>query len=254
MQVISINGNKYTGPGSWGKLSTALLLQYALVLECISLSEKQAKHQLVMRLFKIPYKIFKILPESYKIQLHICIDWLYEPNTLSNWLIKSVRVGKYILYGPDDRLANITGEEFMFCEASYEKWLQTDDPELMDTLFGVLYRKRRFFGLKRVDFDREKLEKAEIQAKRVREHVKHAVMINYAGCRNLMIDCHPHIWKKASYNHERSEGSLITSWAGLLLELAGDKFGSYPETIKTNIWLLLADMDKKAENAEGVNR
>ncbi len=249
MHVITINNQTFKGPDGWDKLSCAGLLQYAQVLQCAALSEKQAKHQIVMRLFNIPVKIFKILPESRRILLHQYIAWIFEKNTLVSWLIKMVVIDKVRLFGPNDKLKDLTGEEFMFCEAAYERWLQTGDAGLMDTLFAVLYRKKGFFSGKRTAFDRDRLQAAEKRAKKVKTFVKRAVMINYAGFRNLLIQCHPHVWRQAASNTEAS-GQQVTGWAGIFLELAGDKFGTYPETIKTNLWLLLADLDKKAKTAQ----
>jgi hypothetical protein len=188
------------------------------------------------------------LARAQLLQIGQTLQWIYTKNTIERWLISAVRIGAIKLYGPQNKLANLTAEEFMYCEASYERWLQTTQTSHLDLLFTVLFRRKYFFNTFRASFDAQKLPKAQIRAAKLKSYVKKAVAMNYAGIRNLIIDRHPNVWKKATEGETSGSGGT-TNWAGIILDLSGDKFGTYEQTIKTNIWLVLADLDKKAKQA-----
>ena len=162
-----------------------------------------------------------------------------------------IRGRKY--YGPKDRLSDLTVEEFMFAEASYTQWMEDKDPATLETLFAALYRTKTIIRGVRRCFTAETKTGCEKAAAKLRPHVKEAIALNYAGCRNNIIAKHPHVWREEVTNPEEQ---LLTppmlqkvNWAGLALELSGDKFGTYNQTIKMNLWLFLADMEIKAKRA-----
>ena len=247
MHVIKLNQLSFKGPSKWGELTAEGLLNLAV---CTCSASAYTKLYLVMTLFGVPAKLFTKLKKCQAIQLEPLIDWFFGKNTLSNWLLKTVKVGKSTLYGPQNALADLSAEEFMYAEAAYERWSATQNPEFLDTLFAILYTRKPFFAVKRCHFNPDKLDAAEKRAKRVRLYVKRAIAINYAGCRNLIIDKHPHIWKKQNIDESKPVKQITyTNWVEMILGLSGDKFGTYEQAVKVNIWLLLADLDKKAKHA-----
>jgi len=251
MQKIRIEDKEYTAPSGWSELSAEHLLYLGMV-DSLRKPADVSIYFLLAKLFKVPKDIFKKLHKSQITQLKATLNWLMEPNTVEKWLIKSIDVFGLKLLGPQNMLADMTAEEFMYCEGAYERWLDTESPEHLDTLFAVLYRKKMLFYSKRSAFDAERLPKQEQTAKKVKTYIKKAVAINYAGCRNLIIKRHPDVWKKRDDHTEKPAApgkKGYTSWAGIILDLAGDKFGTYQQTIKTEIWLVLADLNKKAKEA-----
>jgi hypothetical protein len=251
MHHIRLNQKQYKGPSRWSELDEIGLLNIAAI-SSLTRYKKYRPHYLVIKLFKLPVRTVWALKECQKIQLEECIAWMSEKNSIIRWLIArvSVRLRKY--HGPTDKLGNITLEEFMFAEASYTQWLEDQQPESLNTLFAALYR-RRVKGVTRADFTEEHKLAAEKAAAHIRPYLKLAMALNYAGCRNFIIDRHPNVWKITETNES---APLLTppvlqkvNWAALALEQSGDKFGTYNQTIKMNLWLFLADMDKKALQA-----
>ena len=244
MHTITLNKRIYRGPAAWAELTAESLLSLAVCTGSIS---HYTGAFLVMTMFNVPKKLFTRLKQCQIIQLEPLISWTYSKNTLQNWLIKSVKVGSATLYGPQNRLADITIEEFTYTEAAYERWLDSQNPLFLDTLFAVLYRKKKFFIGKRVAFDADRLDKHEKRAKKVRIYIKRAVAINYAGCRNFIIDRHPFIWVPPDPNDKPTAGPAHkhTNWISLVLNLSGDKFGTYQQTTKVKLWLVLADFNKR---------
>lgn len=258
MHIINIGDQEYKSPSKWDEVTTRDLLEIATYTG----SERYASFTsffLIVSLFRIPKKLFIHLKQSQKIQLTACVDWVFTKNSLSRWLIKLVKVGSTTLYGPQNKLSDLTAEEFMYAEAAYERWLETTDTVYFDTLFAVLYRKKRFFFNKRVAFNAEKIAQYEQMAKKVRPYVKKAIAINYSGCRNLIIDRHMYIWEKAEANaKEISKKVPKTLWASIFMDAAETGvFGPWETIIKTNLWLVLSHIDKKArqfKELEGKNK
>ncbi len=249
MHKISLNGLEFKGASTWSELAPEYLLHYARIRLLLGVSDL-SRHLIAMHLFQVPYPLFKQLKECQMLQLHQCIIWLFKKNNLEKWLISAIKINQTKLYGPKNKLSNLTGEEFMYTEAAYEHWLLDQHPKHLDTLFAVLFRRKKRFSLKRTAFDPESISRAIALTKNVKPYVKYAVAVNYAGCRNLIISKHENIWKVSQEEYQVSTGKIkATSWASLFLDLAGDKFGTYQQTIKTNLWLLLADLDSKAKQA-----
>ncbi len=256
MSKIRIDGIIYSGPSSWEELDCEGLLAYAKVMSSKDLSEAQIQHQLVMRLMHIPYSLYKKLPETERLKTHEAIDWIYNPNNISAWLIPVIKSGRTKLFGPEDGLSDITGEEFMYSELAYERYLFDKNPDHAIDIFSALYRKRRFWSTDRRLFSGKFMEKLERAGNSMSPVLKEAILINYAGCRNQIIALHPHVWVKklgTGADGDDIDGQK-TSWASLFLDIAGDKFGDYKSTLRTNLWHLLKDMDKKAQNAESIKQ
>jgi hypothetical protein len=251
MQNIRLNHQVFYGPGKWDELDAEGLLQLAAVTS-LDKFKSMMPYYLVMKLFKVPVRLFRKLRQSQMIQLESCLDWMSEKNNLTKWLIDPVTISRQIYYGPKNRLANLTVEEFMYAEAAYAKWLTTQKLDPLYTLFATLYRKRSFWFKKRLLFTDTHKEKAEAGALSLRPHVLKAIAINYAGCRNFIIEKHPNVWKPVVQDDKpltKAQAPQKVDWVGLALQQSGDKFGTYDQTIKVNLWLFLADMDKKVKEA-----
>ena len=252
MQTIRLKHKHYTGPGNWAELDKTGLL-YIAAITGLTRFKRFRPHYLVIKLFKLPWRDFLALKECQKIQLEQCLDWMKEPNSLTKWLITCITIWGRKFHGPKGNLSNLTVEEFMFAEAAYTQWLEVQQASVLDTLFAALYRRHSCFGSVRRAFSEKEQAAGEKAAASIRPHVKVAISLNYAGCRNNIIAKHPNVWKKSETNPNEPLMAppmlQKVNWAGLALELSGDKFGTYNQTIKMNLWIFLADMDKKAKRA-----
>lgn len=249
---FSYKEQAFNAPSKWDEVSARDLLTIAKVT-AVQDKSRVFNDLLICYLFNIPKSVYKQLKPGERYELSALVKWISQKNTIQKWLLSAVRIGSVKLYGPKHRLANITAEEFMYCEAAYERWLHTGKNEYLDTLFAVLYRRKWFFSTYRQKFNSDKLQKHEARAAKLKNFVKKAVALNYAGCRNLIIDKHKYIWTKAQeHSKETNAGNKqpVTNWGAIILDLAGDKFGTYDQTLRTNIWLVLADLDKKVKTVK----
>jgi hypothetical protein len=246
MHIIRIGTTEYSGPSAWSELTATNLIYLGRIFS-LPVQNEITTYYTIAKLFGVPLKLFLKLKPFQKIQLQPLLSWLMKKNSLNKWLIKCVRAGTVLLYGPADQLADMTAEEFMYCEGVYERWEQTEDATCLDTLFAILYRKKAFFTGERAVFRAEKLKKAEARTKRVKPWLKRAIAINYAGCRNLIIERHPNIWRTATEEMPGAAGKPFgyTNWVSIILDMSGGKFGDYEKTLKTNIWLVLAELEKQ---------
>lgn len=202
---------------------------------------------MAMLLFSIPRRLFCRLKRYQVMQLEPLVDWVSSRNMLNRWLLPRLKIAEHRFYGPKNRLANITIEEFTYTEAAYERYENTSDTDYLDTLVAVLYRKKAWFRGRR-KFNPAKLEAGEKLARQLPRYVKLAVAINYAGCRNFIIAKHPHIWVPTEAKADTPAPGAPTNWTQLVLNLSGDKFGTYNQTQQMNLWLVLADFQKKAKD------
>lgn len=250
MASFEINGQTYHGPAGWSDLTPAGLLHLARLQPFLELKES-AKYLLLKYLFHAQSKMFKLLKESHLIQACVLLDWIYTKNTLSKWLLPKVSTINTDFYGPQSRLADLTAREFAYTEAVYEHWLNDGNEAHLHKLFAILYRKGHWWSGKKLPFDPEKLDKNIEATAGVKLYVKRAVLLNYVGCRNYIISVHPHIWKQAIQAKLNSGAKTNhTHWMEIFMNLAGDKFGTYAQTLQTDVWLVLTDMDMKAKQAE----
>ncbi len=67
-------------------------------------------------------------------------------NQLTRQLIPSIRVGKTRLYGPSDKMKNITSGEYAKAEHRYLAFIQSGDEKYLNEMIAVLYRPRRRFA------------------------------------------------------------------------------------------------------------
>ncbi|RVU01080.1 hypothetical protein EOD41_10725 [Mucilaginibacter limnophilus] len=251
MHHISINDIKYQAPASWDELTAATLLRLAINFHFIpEHRQHQRDYYMVYGLFNMP-EILK-LPNYLKDQLVPLITWVYEKPLIKAWIIKKLRISGESYYGPKDRLANLTAEEFMFCEGAYQRYLGSNDYKYLDILIAVLYQKKHWFTGNRKKYSMESAGEHERHFKGLKKYVKRAIAINYAGCRNFIIQAFPYIWKESEETTaiDAGTGTQITNWASLFHDVAGDKFGYYDEVLQTNIWLVLMDMNKKSKYNE----
>lgn len=257
MHKISLNNRKFSGPANWDELDARGLINVVNFTNP-GRHAANAPYYLVMVLFNIPMDLFIKLLEVQKVQLLPLVEWAYGSSKLTKWLIPKISAKTFTWYGPKNKLANLTGEEFIYTESVYQRYLSTRDRKYLVSLLVILYRPKRWFG-SRFAFNPNKLAAAEKTAGKLPAYLLNAVALNYAGCRNLIIEKHPDIWKRYRADEHpdhppQKDAAKNTDWSGIILDLSGDKFGTWQQTVKTEIWILLKDMNAKARHNNELNR
>jgi hypothetical protein len=267
MKVITLDKHKMKFPENWNELSLNQLLGlYTLLLPgTIKGSKSLAKSVIIIKLiapnlfnFRFFFK-FMELPKHMVVQVFFpLIEFLTESNTLTEFKLKSFRVGLTRYYAPADGLNNITIDEFRWADKMYIKYKQTNDTDWLDGLVAILYRKKRkdynptlptYKGDIREDFNEFTISKNSEKVDKISLDKKHIILLAYEGSRNKQIEACEHLFSDTQKSSGKKSG-----YGTLLLELSGTKFGTYEQTCKTNWKLAFTFLENEAEKLSKLKR
>ena len=247
MQTIELNETKFTGPEKWNDLTRQNLIDLA---KSIGYTGDQVfvNYVLVCLLFSIPKKWQLKLQRSQLEQMTQTLDFLFEPNTLSKWLITSLGDWPCRVYGPKDRLSDLVAWEFVQIEAYYERYVQNQDDRYLDAFIAALYRPKKWFSEKRIAFNEEEISARANKLQSLPQHIKTAIYTNYTGCRGLIVKLHPNLFfqEKASDGKSEKASNQMIEWNHHLLGVSGGALGDYEAVKKQKIWIVLKHMDDMA--------
>jgi len=173
-------------------------------------------------------------------------------NQLTRQLIPSIRAGSTRLYGPADKMKNITSGEYAKAEHRYLAFIHSGDEKYLNELIAVLYRPRRRFawlsrfiqqwdGEKRVPYHDYHLARAADIAK-VDLVTRFSIFLFFEGCRNLAVETHPNVFSSGA------EEENSTGWAGIFQAIS-EKPTDIEELTRLNFWTLLFFLEQKAIHA-----
>lgn len=239
----------YTAPASWDELSpNQLKIWSAICLQSIPLTD--AKKRLVKLFYRIPDQTFKHFKTVQVLHISDSLGFLFENNQLTKWLIKSVRCGFVRYYGPDDFLSNLTIAEYRCTELYYQGYIRTQEKKWLVLLMATLYRKKRNGKITddvREDLTEHGITKREHRFSKLSDHRLQTCLLNYEGCRNHLISKYARAFKPTNQTEQSSE---IFDLEEIIEAFAGDKFGSFSETEKTNLHRFFRYMVSSIEQLE----
>jgi hypothetical protein len=239
----------YTAPASWDEL-TPKQLSYWSAICLLSIPLNEAKKQLVQLFYRIPQRTFKHLKTVQVLQIADTLNFLFENNQLTKWLIKSVRWGFVRYHGPGNFLANLTIAEYRYTELCYQSYIRTHDKEWLVQLMATLYRPKRKDKITddiREDLTEHGVFKRKRRFSKLSAHLLEACLLNYEGCRNHMIKQYAGAFKPVGPSEQSSK---IFDLEEVIEAFAGDKFGSFSETEKTNLHRFFRYMVSSIEKLE----
>lgn len=239
MNQIQINypngtAESYTAPSSWDELTPRELKIWASIcLHPISLID--AKKILAQFFYRISAKTKKHLKTMQLLQIGDTLDFLFDKNNLTKWIIPRFRHRFRRYYGPEDAFANLTIAEYRRTELYYQSYVHTQDNEWLIKLTATLYRPKRKGTI--TDDIREELTehgvfKRSKRFKKLKPYLLQACLYNYEGCRNHLIEKFASAFKKSESSEQSKK---LFDLEEVIEALAGDKFGSFNETEKTNL-------------------
>ena len=243
----------YTAPASWDELSPKQLRWWsAICLQSTPLND--AKKQLVKLFYHIPHRTFKHLKTVQVLQIADTLNFLLESNRLTKWLIKSVRCGFVRYYGPGDFLANLTIAEYRCTELYYQAYVRSRDKQWLVQLMATLYRLKRKDKITddvREDLTEHGITKRTHRFSKLSPHLLQACLLNYEGCRNHLISEYARAFKPADQSEQSNK---IFDLEEVIEAFAGDKFGSFSETEKTNLHRFFRYLVSSIEQLEEENK
>jgi hypothetical protein len=291
MQTVEIEGKDFVYPGSWNEMNRAQLLDIArllqqqlspydlkvrLIFKWLRLNKCLFHYRdatwIINGIYRlgVPFAMWgikkgrvKSIDYSDVARLAETLDFLLteEPlpdgrirvernNALTRQMIPMIKAGVR-LYGPDDRMRNITAGEFAKAEYRYQSFLASGNVRYLNEMIAVLYRPARRFawlarlvqswdGEHRVSYHDYHLARAT-DIDKINMDVRFAILMFFEGCRNLAISGHPHVFN----SNGDGGGEDSTGWAGIFQAIS-DKPTDIEQIARLNFWTLLFDLEQKA--------
>jgi hypothetical protein len=239
-------------PASWNEVSFDQLQAWLVVLQS-GMSDPDKLRLAVPVFYGIRPRLLKLFPEFLRVQLAAELGFLSERNRLDRWLAPKLKVNWLTtLYGPADKLSNLTAHEFFgYTELLYWQYKSTQSVGALDALIAVLYREKRVAGVHndiRVPLTDAGVAKRAKMVAKLPLIVKISVLFNYEGCRNFITTAH----KKAF----SAKGESSKKRGDVTRAVSGGKFGNLHSTRNSNLidFLgLLEDLIEQEENLKKAN-
>ncbi|WP_028521965.1 hypothetical protein [Runella limosa] len=255
--LIGKKKHSYEGPSSYDECTSRQFVQLVRLRQ-----KAQTNAAVIFMLFRVVYGLkerisqtffslnkmrhLNILEEEEQDQvteqgvalLQTC-NWVFEGQAPSKWLIRYLSSLPIRFEGPDDKLSNLTFEQFWYSELYYT---QSNLAKMM----AVLYCKRPIYGKKK-EFDSDKIDQNSKHFRQFEKfsELKDAIFFNYEGCRQWLATCFPHVFKSGESKSEKQG-----NWLDVAIGMAGDDPLKFNALKKENIYIVLKMLDNSLAQIE----
>jgi len=233
-------------PGSWNQLNNWQLKKIAAYLHS-NLSGVLFDYNVLLVLLDVRWwqilkrwKILKLIKNAAFSEIKKHYGWLYSDLSLTSF-IPTIKTKSKTLYAPQDRINNLTADEFAHADDLYLGWLNTRDIEYLQYLAAVLYREMDCNG-KRVGFDKTELDDRAKELSKIDRRTLLTISLSYQGSRSYMIAQFPVVFPKPKGKNKSLKNS---GFGKLVLYLSGGKFGTYNQTKRTNVYVFLSAFEEQ---------
>jgi hypothetical protein len=239
---------KITLPKSWNELTNRQLERLALLF---STTQPSAKFDIAVLFILLDIKWWQYI-EKAKIRIVLWnvpmseirknYDFIYTKNDRTSFLPFLKSKTKYLkpttYFPPQDRIVNLTCDEFAVADDLHIKWRETKNPEYLHYLAAVLYTKTK----KRPDFDKNELhEKAKLFSKVPIEKLL-AIEITYFGCKNNIVKRFPKAFPKANPESSGTKNKKY-GFGKVILSMAKGDLSKLETIKKVNIFAFLEQFE-----------
>lgn len=182
--------------------------------------------------------------EELDINLLSYTDFIFQKIGLTKNIMPVIKIGWFKkLYGPADKLSNITINEFSFALNYYNLYNKYEKDEHLDLLVACLYRTKKYnweaSGDIRSDFNTFTADKYLSEIKNINYAHKQVVYLYFHSCIELFSKIFPFVFSKAESGNSDSKQTFLD----VILKISGGKFGSYNETSSQNAIIILRDLN-----------
>lgn len=241
---------KITLPKSWNELTNRQLERLALLF---STTQPSAKFDIKVLFILLDIKWWQYI-EKAKVRIVIWnvpmselrknYDFIYSKNDRTIFLpflkvCKLKSANCQLFFAPQDRIANLTCDEFAVADDLHIKWRETKNQEYLHYLTAVLYTRTK----KRTDFDKNELHEKAKQFKKVPIAKLLAIEIAYFGCKNNIVKRFPKAFPKP--NPEASAAkSKKYGFGKVILSMAKGDLSKLETIKKVNIYAFLEQFEE----------
>lgn len=250
---------RYTMPGSWEECTAEQLAQVVLILdahqpkpedgeEVRALLQVQARLQLFAVLSGMPEALLQhlrdagdlLFPTDEGLKLLPQLDWCHRERVWVKSLVPVLEHGGRRWIGPEDGLQNYSVHQWGYADVCLNN-LASNPTEGLDQLMGALYHPED------EDWTRDGISARAALLKDLPVGKKLAALENYRAIRVWLGRCFP----KAFRGSGKPDRFGIE---GLIVHVAGDKFGDVEETARKKVQQVLIHATHLAEDREEQER
>lgn len=234
-------------PKDWNQLTRGQLRALARGSFLIK-GEAARRLYLCYRFLRIPFWVFLRLQRRDLEQIYDQLSTQLRENNLSRTLLTKVRVGMERWIGPDHYGKNMTFLEFIRADTAYSAFLQGGAMTHLNLLAAVLYRPSRsdafysapeFNGDERIPLNEYHLAARSRKAARIPLVDRYAILLQYAGLRRYLQERYPETFSGGKPSRH--------GWAGVIVSLAGEKFGDDEAVAGKNIHAIFTHLEMTLE-------
>ena len=248
---------------NWAELTAAQIIYIGDNWQAWSL---MFQHDLSMRKARAMLFVKLILNKSNKELKEICsilgdydfeandlnllqlTDFIFDKNKLVVNKLPEIRVGLFTkLYGPKDRLSNISIHEFSFAISNFNFYNKTKDEKYLDLLICCLYRTKSKGGLERGDlrepFNIHTADRYLKKVKRMHPALKQAIYLFFQGCLESWLILFPKVFERGDKEQENTPAGEKKTFLDIILKISGGKFGTFDQTKEEKAYLVLKDLN-----------
>lgn len=236
MIPVVIGRRTYQVPTAWNELSGQQLLAITRLHGKKFATDHALDDAFRRVLLPVSGQVWALLNAVQRVELRrlVPVRFLREPTEyapLTEQLLPKLPYLKWYqglgarLWGPRAGFRNLRFAEFIFADAYYGRYLQTNDETQLDRLVAVLYRAQRadyrptapdYGGDRREDFNENLLDARTRHVALLPHHVKYAVLLWYRGCRHQLETRFEYV-----FTADTQQKATKSGWSEVLHELAG---------------------------------
>lgn len=240
-------------PKSWNELTNRQLERLALLF---STTQPSAKFDIAVLFILLDIKWWQYI-EKAKVRIVLWnvpmseirknYNFIYTKNDRTVFLpflkIKNqkslINNQKSIVFPPQDRIANLTCDEFAVADDLHIKWRETKNVEYLHYLAAILYTRTK----KRPDFDKNELhDKAKVFSRVPIEKLL-AIEIAYFGCKNNIVKRFPKAFPKANPEASGTKNKKY-GFGKVILSMAKGDLSKLETIKKVNIFAFLEQFEE----------
>lgn len=239
---------KITLPKSWNELTNRQLERLALLF---STTQPSAKFDIAVLFILLDIKWWQYIQKA-KVRIVLWnvpmseirknYNFIYTKNDRTSFLpflkIKSYNLKPTIFFAPQDRIANLTCDEFAVADDLHIKWRETKEVEYLHYLAAVLYTNTK----KRPDFDKNELHEKAKRFSRVPIKKLLAIEITYFGCKNNIVKRFPKAFPKANPEASGTKNKKY-GFGKVILSMAKGDLSKLETIKKVNIFAFLEQFE-----------
>lgn len=239
---------KITLPKSWNELTNRQLERLALFF---STTQPSAKFDIAVLFILLDIKWWQYIQKA-KVRIVLWnvpmseirknYNFIYTKNDRTSFLpflkIKSYNLKPTIFFAPQDRIANLTCDEFAVADDLHIKWRETKEVEYLHYLAAVLYTNTK----KRPDFDKNELHEKAKRFSRVPIKKLLAIEITYFGCKNNIVKRFPKAFPKANPEASGTKNKKY-GFGKVILSMAKGDLSKLETIKKVNIFAFLEQFE-----------